>query len=406
MYQIYDEIINPIKVLFVYFRPYKSFQVIRLNPYLHNMKILLLESFYTSSHKHWVDGLISNSKHTIHLLSLPGRHWKWRMHHAGLHFAQKVVELDIEYDIILCSDLMNVAEFRGLLHKNGHHNSWYNTIPIGTYFHENQITYPWSDTDPDVRLKRDNHYGWINYMTCESSDFTLFNSKYHLDIFYGSLPKFLGQFPGTKIRKSRVDQLKKSAKFLPIGLHINELIVKDKPSNTSPVILWNHRWEYDKNPTLFFETLFDLKAKGIPFQLIILGEKYKAYPSIFDKASNLLKDEIIHFGFAESREMYLELLLKADIVPVTSNQDFFGISAVEAIAAGAIPILPNRLAFPEHLDFEKFKKYYYNTDQEFYSILKKMITSFPQRDEGARNYISKYDWENVVNLYDDYFEKL
>ena len=26
-----------------------------------------------------------------------------------------------------------------------------------------------------------------------------------------------------------------------------------------PLILWNHRWEYDKNPEPFFQSLFRLK---------------------------------------------------------------------------------------------------------------------------------------------------
>ena len=35
-------------------------------------------------------------------------------------------------------------------------------IPIVMYFHENQITYPWSPNDRDIIKERDHHYGFIN----------------------------------------------------------------------------------------------------------------------------------------------------------------------------------------------------------------------------------------------------
>lgn len=387
------------------FIPGKTLNSIGLINYLHTMKILLLESFYTSSHKQWADGLIANSKHDIQLLALPGRHWKWRMHHAGIHFGQEIVNLNTKFEAILCSDFMNVAEFRGFLNTFGMKGSWYNNVPIITYFHENQITYPWSENDPDIHLKRDNHYGWINYMSCICSDKVVFNSQFHKKNFIESLPDFLKQFPKTQ-SLDYIEKIKSSSSVLPIGLHLNALINHSKPNNEIPIVLWNHRWEYDKNPELFFESLFELKSKNIKFKLVILGERYKHYPPVFDLAKEKLADEIIHFGYAESREHYLDLLLQADILPVTSNQDFFGISAVEAIAAGAVPILPRRLAFPEHLDSPKFQAHYYNNSRDFTTILVKTIAEHPYKNSDCRTYISKYDWDNVATQYDAYFDAL
>ena len=40
--------------------------------------------------------------------------------------------------------------------------------------------------------------------------------------------------------------------------HLNPILELNKQKNDCAVILWNHRWEYDKNPELFFTTLFDL----------------------------------------------------------------------------------------------------------------------------------------------------
>ncbi len=368
------------------------------------MKILLLESFYTSSHKTWADGLISASKHDIHLISLPGRHWKWRMHHAGQHFAYEIAKLNTSCDLILCSDLMNVAEFRGVLASLGNNDSWFNKIPVVTYFHENQITYPWSQDDPDIQLKRDNHYGWINYISSISSDYLLFNSEFHKSNFLNALPGFLRQFPDGGLQDS-IKSIKEKSSVLPIGLHLKDLANASKIKNSIPTILWNHRWEYDKNPDHFFQSLFHLKDKNLDFKLIVAGESYKKYPKIFDETKEKLADRIMHFGYAKDKNEYHELLLKSDILPVTSNQDFFGISVIEAIAAGVVPILPNRLAFPEHLNEDEYQFLYYDTPEQMAEKMANFIDQNPIISSHLRNYIMKYDWQVVAPKYDAYFDR-
>ena len=368
------------------------------------MNILLLESFYTSSHKTWADGLVKYSAHNIRLLTQAGRHWKWRMHNAARVFAKEIVELDESFDIILCTDLMNVAEFRGILAAMGSPKSWFNNIPIATYFHENQITYPWSEDDPDVKLNRDNHYGWINYISCLAADHLAFNSEFHKSNFLQSIPGFLKQFPDDNL-PIFLNQIEPKSTVLPIGLELSRLATSERTKNKKPTILWNHRWEYDKNSESFFNVLFKLKDNGYRFNLIVAGESYRKYPKIFDIAREKLAEEIIHFGFAKDRKHYEKLLLQSDIAPVTSNQDFFGISAVEAIAAGCLPLLPSRLAFPEHLDLEKHKHLYYNNDQELYEKLRQSLSAYSTKTENLRSDILKYDWAIVGPKYDSFFEE-
>lgn len=371
--------------------------------YLHLMKILLLESFYTSSHKQWADGLIDHSNHEIELLSLPGRHWKWRMHYSGKYFAFEVPKLDQKFDLILCSDLMNVAEFRGILSTLGNSKSWFNNVPVITYFHENQITYPWSETDPDPSLKRDNHYGWINYISCLASDYILFNSYFHQESFMEALPTFIKQFPH-ETQDNFIDSISLKSEVLPIGLDLNTLASYKKKTNSIPTILWNHRWEYDKNPQLFYEAISYIKNCKLDFHLIVAGEKYKKYPAVFDKIKLEFEREIVHFGYAKDRASYISLLQKSDILPVTSNQDFFGISAIEAIAAGCAPLLPNRLAFPEHLDTPELKTHYYNNAKELFQKLKNEISNFGNETSDTQSHILKYDFENIIPMYDAYFQ--
>ena len=59
-----------------------------------------------------------------------------------------------------------------------------------------------------------------------------------------------------------------------------------------------------------------------------------------------LGDRLVWSGFAE-RDRYVALLNDSDIVVSTADHEFFGISVVEAVAAGCFPVLPNRLSYPE-----------------------------------------------------------
>ena len=139
--------------------------------------------------------------------------------------------------------------------------------------------------------------------------------------------------------------------------------------------IWNHRWEFDKNPELFFQTLFKLKKEGIEFELAVLGEQFKEYPPIFNEARLRLSDNIIQFGYCESFQEYAKWLWRADVLPVTSNQDFFGISIVEAVYCNTYPILPKRLSYPELFELENNSHYFYKNDTEFYQTLKKYLLS-------------------------------
>jgi len=155
-----------------------------------------------------------------------------------------------------------------------------------------------------------------------------------------------------------------------------------------------------KTPELFFKSLFRLRKEGIDFKLIVLGEKTNSYPAIFDEAKTLLSDEIIHFGYCENKEDYYQMLAKADFLPVSSHQDFFGYSIVEAMALGVQPILPNRLAYPEHINENHRSLIFYENDSDFYEKVKASIIKVKV---DLSSDVEKYDWEKLIHLYDQEF---
>lgn len=363
------------------------------------MKILLLEPFYTGSHKSWADGFKAHSQHHVEIFSLEGYHWKWRMHGAAITLASRFLESSFTPDLILASDMLDVSTFLSLSRKK------VGNIPITVYFHENQITYPWSPNDQDKPLKRDVHYGFINYTSALVADAVFFNSKFHRSSFLNELPDFLKQFPDYKNLES-VKKIEEKSQTLLLGLDLkkfdtyhNTELEKQNPA----LILWNHRWEFDKYPTPFFESLFTLSDRGIDFKLAVLGESFTNSPSIFKEAKERLKDHIVHFGFCSDFSEYAKWLWRADILPVTSGQDFFGGSIVEAMYCNTIPLLPKRLAYPEHIP-EAYHSAFFYDEADFLSKLQKRIMDVRiLRVQNTQQFVARYDWAMQIKMYDVLF---
>lgn len=355
------------------------------------LKILLVEPFFGGSHKQWAEGYKHYSKHQIEIVSLPARHWKWRMHGAAVTLAKESSKHQ-KVDVILVTDMLDLTTFKALL------PSRFRDVPIVAYFHENQITYPWSPKDEDPKINRDNHYGFINYTTALCADAIWFNSDYHRTSFIEALPGFLKQFPDEHNLET-IEEISAKSKVMSLGMDLkrfDKLKPENVPVHARATILWNHRWEYDKNPEKFFEALIEIQRRGWEFNLVVLGEGFRNSPPIFDSAKLELQDRILHWGFVESMEEYLSWLWQSDILAVTSNQDFFGGSVVEAMYCNVKPLLPKRLAYPEHIPKELHGSFFYD-DDDFVNRLQRWIKDVSiLRKQQTGAYVERYDWERVA----------
>jgi len=318
-----------------------------------NRRIWLIEPFYSGSHKQWADGYQKYSQNEVEIFSLPGRHWKWRMEGSAIHFAELLNKRSDLPHAILVTDMLDLAVFRSLLRPD------LSRIPVAIYFHENQFAYPVSASND----REEFHYAWKNFTSALTADVVIFNSEYNRTSFFSGLRNLLDRLPDYS-PKELVDQIEEKSLLIPVGLELPELRTKQAEAGGGPVLLWNHRWEHDKGPEEFFELLFQLKSQGFDFRLIVLGERYEKSPEIFNKAKEELQQEILHWGYAENRDEYWSWLQQADLLPVTSKHDFFGISVVEAIHAGVVPILPRALAYPELIDPSAYPDCYYNNFEE------------------------------------------
>ena len=303
--------------------------------------ILLLEPYHGGSHQAFLVGLREAVDCRFTLLSLPARKWKMRMQLAAPWLAERIIALaraGHRFDAILGSTFVDGAVLHSLLCRAGMH------LPLAIYFHENQFSYPGQVKDPGR-----NQFTAINFNTALVADQLAFNSRYNLDSFLDGVRWYLKKATDMDVRHLGA-MIGDKATVLHPGVdftHIDQAAARACPRGRKPVIVWNHRWEHDKDPETFFQALFELAARGVEFRLIVLGQQFRRQPPIFAMARQRLVDRILHFGYVEERRRYAELLCQGDVVVSTARHEFFGFSVLEAVRAGCHPLVPDRLSYRE-----------------------------------------------------------
>lgn len=369
------------------------------------MRILALEPYYGGSHKAFLDGWSVASRHEFTVLMLPAYKWKWRMRHSAVTFADEISRRaadDQSWDLIFCSDMLNLAEFLGLAPQS------VRKLPSIVYFHENQLTYP-------VRFEseRDYQFAMTNMTSALAAKNAWFNSAYHRDSFVDALAVFLGKMPDCRPTDA-IEQIKSKSFVYPPGV---DGIDRRGAREAGPLrILWAARWEHDKNPEDFFEALKILKSKGLEFRVSVIGEQFRQVPDAFEWARQFFADHIDRWGYQQTRAEYEKALIEADVFVSTAKHEFFGITAVEAILAGAYPMLPKRLAYPEILGLgeeERIEEFFYDGTV---ADLADKLTALENRlkngclwDENAEQVVrrmERFKWDNVARILDDAVDKV
>lgn len=91
-------------------------------------------------------------------------------------------------------------------------------------------------------------------------------------------------------------------------------------------IVWPHRWEFDKAPEVFINILTKLKQKNLNFRVHILGGNFADVPDVLNDVKESLKENILTFGFVESKDEYYDILSSSDVVVSTAIHEFFGVA--------------------------------------------------------------------------------
>ncbi len=298
-------------------------------------RVLAVEPYSGGSHLAFVEGLAARSRHEVRAITLPPRFWKWRMRGAAISMAEEARASGHDPEVIVASDMLSLPDFLSILGTSA---------PAILYMHESQLGYPVDHPD-----ERDVHFGFTNVTSCLAARKVVWNSEFHMEAFLGALPGFVRQMPDYRPAWIAA-RIRERSVVIPLGVDL-ELIdsVPLERDGGPPVVVWNHRWEYDKRPEAFFDALAGAAGRGADFRVAILGESFAERPAAFDAARDRLGHRIVHMGWVGDRREYARWLRRASVSVSTAAQENFGISAVEAAYAGAHPLWPRRLSYPSLL---------------------------------------------------------
>ncbi len=360
------------------------------------MRIWLLEPYFTGSHQAWATGYARHSQHQVTQLTMAGRFWKWRMHGGALEMAAQArarLAQEAPPDLLLVSDMLNLPAFLALVRPA------LATTPVVYYAHENQLTYPLPPGE-----KRDLAYALINLQSMLAAQCVCFNSQFHCASWFEALPHLLKHFPDYN-HVAVIDRLRARSRVLPLGLDLRAFDQFARPApavNDPPLIVWNQRWEYDKNPGEFFAALYQVLDEGYDVRVALLGENFRQAPAEFAVARDRLAARVVQAGYVANRAEYARWLWQADLVVSTAWHEFFGAAVVEALYCGCFPLLPRRLAYPEIIPATAHTACLYDDFDGLVQRLRRLLAhpALLRETAALRTAAAAYDWAQQAPAYD------
>ena len=317
------------------------------------MRVLLLSAYAAESHVYWHDNLVRmfpNGEWQI--LTLPPRHFSWRIRGNPLYWALEERELlDGEYDLLIATSMVDLATLRGLVPNLA-------AVPTILYFHENQFGYP-QDQQKHSLLEAQ----VVSLYSALAADKIVFNSAYNQKSFLEGCEDLLNRLPD-KVPKGVVPSLLAKSLVIPVPLRETESDsqqgVKEGGGSSwgsddtglpeRPLrLLWMGRFEHDKGGDSLLLILRILEQLDFSYELALVGQQFRHSPTAFEIIKTEFKHRLQQFGYIESRQAYLQMLNGADVILSTALHEFQGLAVLEAVAAGCLPAVPHRLVYPEVL---------------------------------------------------------
>ncbi|KAL7866130.1 hypothetical protein SRHO_G00113770 [Serrasalmus rhombeus] len=420
------------------------------------MSVLLVEAFYGGSHKQLID-LLQESVDDCVTYSLPAKKWHWRARTAALYFMQAIPSSP-SYRILFTSSVLNLAELVALrpdlaslkkilyfhenqliypMRKSQERDFQYgynqilsclvaDVVLFNSAFNMDSFLSSISTfmkTMPDHRPKGLDQLirpkCRVLYFPIRFADVTRFLPEHKLQ-----LRQTQSLHTSSSQDSPDLYEITKASSTASIHGSQNEPPMK-KPSEEGPLqendmeemahhltfsqcvdreprmprplhIVWPHRWEHDKDPQLFFQTLLKLRERELNFEVSVLGETFTDVPDIFAEAKEQLVSHIRHWGFMPSKEDYLRALCQADVVVSTAKHEFFGVAMLEAVHCGCYPLCPKALVYPEIFP----GPYLYATPEQ----LCKKLQGFCKHPHLVRQHVvqvntSTFSWDSLGEEY-------
>jgi glycosyltransferase involved in cell wall biosynthesis len=367
------------------------------------MNILFLEPFYHGSNKAFLEGFRQHSRHQVYPLTVTLHSTLWKSFGLSITLAQRLQAIQEEFDLVVASSQTNLSALVALTNPRFAHT------PLVLYMHENLFSEP---LPPGKERNLANAY--MSYLSALSADSVLFNSHFHLETFFETIPAYFREFPEYQPQGS-LQELRKRSEVLHPGLSLraHDSIPDNRMNNTVPVILWNQRWDYEKDPAKFFRIMNRLDDAGFQFELILAGDNRGERPPEFEKALVRYGNRIRHIGFVDDFQSYSKLLHTADYVVSTARHEFFPGSILEAMYCGCHPFLPFDLTYPELIP-EGLRRpllhaqVLYNNEDELFDHIRAVLRGDKKGlpKQSLQNVCRAFDWNRQIHRFDALLDEI
>jgi glycosyltransferase involved in cell wall biosynthesis len=308
------------------------------------VKILILSAYAAVSHQRWAAQLQQMfADCELTLLELPPRHFSWRVRGNPLYWSLEHRDtLQQGHDLLIATSMVDLATLRGLVPSLA-------SIPTLLYFHENQFEYPAGRSTYSLLEAQ-----MVSLYSALAADHILFNSRFNQQTFLAGCDALLNRLPD-KVPAGVVSLLASRSEVLPVPFESPAAMEPERSLWSGqgdypqrPLrLLWNARFEYDKGPDRLLAVLQGLEARGLDYQLALAGQRFRQSPPEFDLIEQQFKHRLVHTGFLEQRCDLAALQAGADIILSTALHEFQGLAVLEAVACGALPVVPDRLSYRE-----------------------------------------------------------
>lgn len=315
---------------------------------------------------------------------MPGRGPRWRLRLAGLTFAaderaRATAGESPDADAIFATSMLSLSDLRATLPPR------LRGRPHVLYMHENQIAYPASPKTNDRDRERDTHLAFTNLASIEAADRVVWNSDWNRRSFIDGMETLLAHAP-KPIDPNWRERLERRSLVMPPPIEsfdapdrdATEHGGRDHDGSTAILhnsalagyqdavrVVWPHRWEHDKGCDELLEIAHEARRReadgGPRLHWLLLGQPFQRIPASMQKLIETHADRIEHAGWLPRME-YVRTLRHADWVLSTAHHEFFGIAVAEALLAGCLPWLPDRLSYPELVPPEAIGLDPWNTD--------------------------------------------
>ena len=303
------------------------------------MRMLLLSAYDAHSHRRWRQGLVENFPGWAWtVLTLPPRNFLWRVRGNSLSWAFSAREtLSQPYDLLLATSMTDLSALKGMVPSLAR-------VPSIVYCHENQFAYP------ERRKQQGMEPEFVSLYAVLAADRVLFNSDYNRCTFLEGAQALLKMMPDA-VPHGVIDHVAGKSGVIPVPLEEHWFAGAPRPPARDGrfTLVWNHRWEYDKAPERLFAALLKLQEDGVDFTVHVIGQQFREQPPVFAEMRPLLETHIGEWGMVESAAAYRQLLRQSHVVLSTALHEFQGLAVLEAVASGCVPLVPDRLAYPEFI---------------------------------------------------------